>query len=83
MKAIIAQRSRIEALEKDKSDQNMTIQNLEKEVEDKSECSKQLEKMKKQRLDLLDKSDEYNEQVKDNKKLQHELEHLTTYFKDS
>lgn len=39
--------------------------------------------MKKQRLDLLDKADEFNDQVKENEKLSHELKHLTKYFKDS
>ena len=38
--------------------------------------------MKKQRLDLIDKTDDYKEQVKDNEKLQHEITHLTSYFKD-
>jgi len=39
--------------------------------------------MKKQRVDLLDKSEEFKDQVKHNEKLQHELDHLTSYFKDS
>ena len=31
----------------------------------------------------MDKTDEYNEQVKENGKLSHELNHLTTYYKDA
>ena len=39
--------------------------------------------MKKQRTDLLDKTDEHMEQVKENQKLNHEIKHLTEYFKDA
>ena len=43
---------------------------------------KEFEKLKKQRVDLLDKSDEYREQVEENKRLGHEIKHLTSNFKD-
>ena len=44
---------------------------------------KELETMKKQRVDLLDKGEDLKQQVKDNEKLKHELDHLTQYYKDA
>ena len=56
---------------------------MENDTANIKELKKELEKMKKKRVDLIDKTDEYNDQIKENEKLSHELEHLTTYFKDS
>ena len=82
MKAVVAQRTHIETIEKEKIEQNQAIAALEKDLEESKSYKKELEKMKKQRLDLIDKTDDYKEQVKDNEKLQHEITHLTSYFKD-
>ena len=56
---------------------------MENDTAEIKELKKELEKMKKKRVDLIDKSDDYNDQLKENEKLSHELEHLTSYFKDS
>ena len=83
MKAVVAQRHQIEALEQDKLEQNQVITTLESENAGIKDLKKELEKLKKKRVDLIDKTDDYNDQVKENHKLTHEIEHLTTYFKDS
>ena len=58
------------------------IASFANEKDETMALKKEFEKLKKQRVDLLDKSDEYKEQVEENKRLGHEIKHLTTYFKD-
>ena len=43
---------------------------------------KELEKIKRQRVDLLDKSEEYKDLQRENERLSHEVKHATSYIKD-
>ena len=55
---------------------------MEEELAKSKTVKKELEQLQRQRVDLLDKSEEYRDQVKANEQLSHELKHLTAYFKD-
>ena len=61
MKAIVAQRKQIETLEKDKLEQMEENNALQSAATEAKEIKKELESYKRQRVDLLDKTGEYDQ----------------------
>ena len=63
MKAIVGQRKQIESLEKDKLEQMEQNNALQGATAEAKELRKELETYQRQRVDLLDKSDLYEQQI--------------------